>query len=108
MNPRRVKEGTWLYAGTAPAQVFIEEVDSIPGSGDYEDPEEVREDKVGRFFRVGYTAAGSTEVCSGGGYFASIEEAILQAEKACSGLKWSSSRPIQRATDNDRPAPGRV
>jgi len=109
MNPRRVKEGTWLYAGTSPARVFIEEVDFQPGSGDHEDSEEKREDQVGRSFRVDYTSAGSTNISSGGGYFASLDEAICQAEKACSGITWDPEEPIQPPqTTTGSSAPDRV
>jgi hypothetical protein len=106
MNPRRVKEGTWFYAGTAPARVLIEEVDFIPGSGDHEDSEEEREDKMGHFFRIDYTSAGSTKISSGGGYFASLEEAIHQAEKACAGIAWDHEEPIQPPEPMSGLAPG--
>jgi hypothetical protein len=92
MSPRRVKTGTWLYGGSVNAHVFIEEVDFRPGSGDYEDSEEDREDKAGRFFRIDYTSAGSSEVCASGGYCSSLEEAIRSVEKSCSNVQWDEEK----------------
>jgi hypothetical protein len=72
----------------APVRVLIEAVDCKPGSGDYEDDEEEREDKVGRFYRLAYSAAGDPRICNGGGYFSSLEDAIREAEKVFKGIQW--------------------
>lgn len=86
MHP--VKEGTWLYEGIAPVRLIIEEVDRIPGSGDHEDAEKYREDKIGRFFHIAYSAAGDSRVCNGGDYFSSLEDAIHEAEKVFKEIQW--------------------
>ena len=91
MTAYTVKDGTWFYEGVAPTRVLIEEVDCKPGSGDYEDAKEDQEDVIGRFFRLAYSAAGDSRICNGGGYFASLEDAVLEAEKRFENIKWNET-----------------
>ena len=90
MNPRPVKEGVWLYEGVAPTRVIAEQVDFKPGSGDYEDAADEREDKTGIFFRLSYTAAGDSRFSNVRGYFDTLEAAVREAEKTFAGMRWTS------------------
>jgi hypothetical protein len=89
MFPGRCKrEGLWFYQQVAPALVRIDEVDWLPGSGDYEDPAEVREDKRGTFYRLSYTEAGGSHFCNQRGYYETLEDAVREAEKMFVGIHW--------------------
>ena len=54
MKKSIIKEGTWLYDNEVPSKIAIENRDLAYGSGDHEDPEEIREDKPGDFFYIIY------------------------------------------------------
>lgn len=76
-----VKTGNFLYDDTVLCDVRIVYSTFCPGSGDWEDPPELAEDRDGEFFGVQWgstTARGVFKACSGGG--ATIEEAIAAAE----------------------------
>jgi hypothetical protein len=42
---RIMKVGEWLYDGMVPCEVVITREDIFPGSGDYEDPPEIANDR---------------------------------------------------------------
>jgi hypothetical protein len=84
------REGLWLYEHVAPTLIRIDEVDWLPSSGDYEDPPEEREDKKGTFYRLSYTAAGSSHFSNIRGYFHTLEDSVHEAEKVFTGIKWKS------------------
>ena len=95
MPPARasvVKQGTFLYAGAIVCDIRILKTDLRPGTGDQEDPPAWRDDQEGEFFTIQYgstTARG--EFSAGGGWFASLEEAMDQARAAVGtngGLNW--------------------
>jgi hypothetical protein len=86
---RNLREGTWLYEGVAPVLVRIEEVGWLPGSGDYEDLPEEREDQAGTFYRLSWTGAASTHFSNIGSYSRSLEDAVREAEKSFLGIKWT-------------------
>ena len=86
MPPARasvVKQGTFLYAGAVVCDIRILKTDRRPGTGDQE----------GEFFTIQYgstTARG--EFVAGGGWFASLEQAMDLARAAVGtngGLNWS-------------------
>jgi hypothetical protein len=62
-----VLEGSWLYAGTTRYRIAIVRRGSRYGSGDYEDPPEVAQDREAATFEVWYTAAGDPERFAAGG-----------------------------------------
>jgi hypothetical protein len=79
-----VLEGTWLYAGGISCRIAIVRRGTLYGTGDYEDPPEVAEDRQVEAFEVLYTAAGEPDrFSSGGGQFPSLELARAAAEAAC-------------------------
>lgn len=53
-----VKRGTFLYDGSVLCGIQIVQTDFSPGSGDYEDEPESRDDKHGTFYEVQMQAAG--------------------------------------------------
>lgn len=78
-----VKKGTFLYDGTVLCDLRIVRSQVRPGSGDWEDPPELANDKEGEFFFVQYgstTERGHFNSSAGGGE--TIEEAIAKAESA--------------------------
>ncbi|MDQ1834851.1 hypothetical protein [Massilia scottii] len=76
-----VKNGTFLYDGTVSCDVRIIRSQKRPGSGDWEDPPEVADDKHGDYFYVQYgstTVRGQFNAAGGGG--ATLQEAISAAQ----------------------------
>jgi [ribosomal protein S5]-alanine N-acetyltransferase len=80
---RVVKTGTYLYGGSVLCDVRIVCSEFRYGTGDFGDPEEIRDD---RFIDTFYLQYGSTtergRFNAGGAGFASIDEAIAAAEAA--------------------------
>ena len=85
-----VKGGTFLYDGLRICKVRILQTNFRPGSGDYGDPPEFKNDKYGTFFEVQYTFP-REERFSVGGYFESLDEAVARVENALSGVEWDEA-----------------
>ena len=83
-----VKRGTFLYGGTARCAVEILQTDFRPGTGDYEDPEDIREDAHGVCFNIRYASAGPQQFPSGVNGFDSLQAAVAHVEKAVAGVRW--------------------
>ena len=74
-----LKHGTWLYAKHVPCTVRILHGDIIYGSGDYEDPPDLREDRPCECFYIVYQYQGDN--CpSHGGVFLTLAEAVAKVE----------------------------
>jgi hypothetical protein len=90
VNNSTIREGTWLYDNKVPSKIIIEYRDISYGSGDYEDPEDIREDISGDFFYVIYYSP--TELnrkLSEAGPFNSISEAESHCVKSTNGtITW--------------------
>ena len=72
-----VKRGSWLYAGSVPAALVIVRAEVFYGSGDYDDPPEIREDRDVDAFQVWFeTPPGSGEFRAGSQQFLSLREAM--------------------------------
>jgi len=69
-------------------QVRIVRLEIKPGSGDYEDGPEDREDQPGPWFAIEYPPAGSVRFSNTIGYFKTLEEAIDFTEKTFSEIVW--------------------
>ena len=84
-----VKQGSYLYDGTVTCDVRIVRTKMRYGSGDHEDPPEIRDDQPGPCF---YIEWGSTttrgDYQSGGGGYATLADAVRAVEQQVSGLKW--------------------
>jgi hypothetical protein len=85
---RIVKRGTFLYGGTFRCAVEILQTDFRPGTGDYEDPEDIREDAHGVFFDIRYASAGPRQFSSGVIGFDSLQVAVAHVEKAVADVRW--------------------
>ena len=83
-----VKRGTFLYGGVRRCAVEILQTDFRPGTGDYEDPENVREDENGIFFDIRYASAGPREFWSSVFGLESLEAAVKHVEEAVSDVRW--------------------
>ncbi len=90
-SPRIVKQGTWRYANEVVCDVRITVVDLRPGTYDYEDDPEQREDKIGTFFKIEYGGPGERgRYRSEGGYFETLSSAVRHVEEATHGtLEWN-------------------
>ena len=67
-----VKRGTFLYNRSARCAVEIWQTGFRPGSGDHEDPDDVREDAYGTFFEIRYASPGWERMTVGGGWCDSL------------------------------------
>jgi hypothetical protein len=85
---RVVKRGTFLYGGSLRCAVEIVQTDFRPGTGDYEDPEEAREDAHGLFFDIRYASAGPRQFSSGVAGFESLEAAVSHVETSVADVCW--------------------
>ena len=80
-----VKRGTWLYAGSIPCEVRIVRHHTLYGTGDYEDPPDIANDReVECFYLLFHTPAGKPPWV-GGGAALSLSDAIALAEEKLEG-----------------------
>lgn len=85
-----VLSGKWLYAGSIPCSVRIVRGDVIPGSGDCEDPENVRDDRVGECYYIVYECCGDRGR-SIGGIHLKMADAVAEVAKAIGDrLEWDA------------------
>jgi hypothetical protein len=88
-----VREGTWLYGETTPVGVRIRATTVRYGTGDYEDPPDVRDDAPSAGFSVEWERAGD------GGWdggvstaYETLDEALSAVAAATKGtVQWNSS-----------------
>lgn len=78
---RILKTGEWLYDSTIPCQIVITREDMFPGSGDYEDPPEIANDKHVPCVQIWYENPSKRgDFNAGGGYAMTVEDAIKRVE----------------------------
>ena len=82
-----VRCGTFLYDGSVRCVVEIWQTDFRPGSGDHEDPDDIREDAHGTFFEIRYRWPGERSQ-AGGGYCDSLAEATAAVEATVEQVTW--------------------
>jgi hypothetical protein len=82
-------EGEWLYDGTVPLRLRVHASPMYYGSGDYEDPSDIAEDRPGNFYIISSETPGSP------GRFGttipnleSIEEVLSTVERLFPGARW--------------------
>lgn len=86
MVPSIVKQGTFLYAGAVQCDIRIVLSPVFFGSGDYEDEDEVREDRNEPTFYVEYGSTTERGIFnSRGGGFLSLDSAVAAAEASLGG-----------------------
>jgi hypothetical protein len=84
-----VRRGTWLYAGVTPVEVRVFFSPETWGTGDYEDEEDVREDRPVPCYLIAYESAGEP-----GRFHNSISNlptlaaALAYVEAKFPGLRW--------------------
>lgn len=85
-----VKRGRWLYAGSRPLEVRIVRQERWHGTGDDEDPLELRDDRDVECFRVLFeTADGCEPHFAGGDQHLTVEDAIHAVETLVGAtLQW--------------------
>jgi hypothetical protein len=94
---RVVREGRWRYAGTIESAVRIRESDTRFGSGDYEDPPDVREDRAERCYYVDWIGAGTNLSSAVSGPFDTLAAAETSAAEQSGGtLSWT---PVARRSN---------
>lgn len=88
-----VARGEWKYGGITPCLILIKEETALPGSGDYEDPLEIAEDREVQCFSVWYENTSSKgSFNSGGGYFLTLEEAKRETTNKIEGpINWAKT-----------------
>jgi hypothetical protein len=89
-----VLSGTWTYAGCIDKEVHIIKSNIKYGSGDYEDPLEIREDQYGLFYGVRIGPYPNNKSLFGGDYF-TIEDAKNYASTVCPSLSWVSEHNVK-------------
>lgn len=83
------KSETWLYARTVPCEVRIVRHHTLYGSGDYEDPPDIAEDKdVQCFYLLLRTPEGIPEWVTGGVAQSLAAAVLLAEEKLGQSLVW--------------------
>ena len=81
-----VKSGTWIYDGSVLCTVKIIRAQILPGSGDYEDPPEERDDRDAEHYRPVYCGPNGDE--SLGGYFFSLQDCVASVESLIA-VEWN-------------------
>ena len=77
-----IKRGTWLYDGSVRTVVVIARGDVFLGSGDEEDPPELRDDRAMTTFRIWVEsppASGEFPTCAG--QYVSLQQAMDATSK---------------------------
>jgi hypothetical protein len=89
-------EAEWLYDGSVPVRLRVHASPMYYGTGDYEDPADLAEDRPGDFYTISSDRAGSPGVV---GLvipnLASIDEVLAAVEEKFPGARWL--RPLERA-----------
>ena len=84
-----LRRGTWLYGGSVPIEVRVLKSVEFWGSGDYEDDEEIRENREELCYFLAFEMAGAPGVfCNLVPNLVTIEDAIAHAETKFPGIHW--------------------
>ena len=87
-----LKEGVWLYAGSAPVAVRILLSAETWGTGDDEDEKAVRENHQVECYFLAYEMAGAPgNFCNLMPNIMTFEEALSTAEDRFPGIQWAPS-----------------
>jgi len=81
--------GHWLYDGSVKLKVQITETNFKPGSGDFLDPEDIRNDQFGKYYNILQYSHEDKLVSEIQG-LETLEKAKELAENNCQSLTWSS------------------
>ncbi len=82
-------EAEWLYDGSVPIRIRVHSSPMYYGTGDYEDPTDIAEERPGEFYLLTHEVAGSP------GHFSnvtpnltSIDEVLETVERKFPGARW--------------------
>jgi hypothetical protein len=92
-DEKLVRVGTWLYAGHVPAEVQLVRREFTIGTGDYEDPPEIRDshDVPCYYFLWGHPSEPGVFKAASAQY-QSLDDALTAAETIVEGgIKWHLS-----------------
>ncbi len=94
-----VAVGTWMYDETIECIVHVVRRNVAYGSGDYQDPPEIREDRHGTFYYLLFGTPTDPKQPNAGesGPYDSIGSAKEGAASRLSGLQWSTGLDVGRA-----------
>lgn len=89
-NSKVVMKGSWIYGGSAICYLQIVESDVLYGSGEYEDPPEIRDDKEICCYYIEFLSSTQKDkVDSTSDGFLTLAEAINGAEELTNqNVKW--------------------
>jgi hypothetical protein len=95
-NPEVALEGTWIYDESILCNVRIIKSNIFYGSGDYEDPPEIRDDEEIECFYIEFESMTQKgNFCSSRGGYLTLSEAISEAERVTNQkINWIRSREI--------------
>ena len=87
-----VRSGKFAYDGKLVGTVFVYKTSRRPGSGDHEDEPEWRDDQCGTFYEIRYELQSAALTSrAGGGWHASLSEAIAHVEKSVEKVFWDKA-----------------
>jgi hypothetical protein len=83
-------KGRFKYSDQIFLPVRIVERDFWPGTGDYEDPEDIREDQLGIFFEMEFSSSPDGIFNRSAGYFKTLEDAKERAKELNLNIIWET------------------
>ena len=88
-------EAEWSHAGSAPIRIRVHSSPMYYGTGDFEDPADIAEERPGEFYIVTHEVAGSPgRFVNVEPNLASIEDVLQAVETTFPGARWLT--PLQR------------
>ena len=88
-------EAEWPHDGAVPIRIRVHSSPMYYGTGDYEDPSDIAEDRPGDSYIVSYEAAGQPGVFTNlMTNLESIDEVLATVEEKFPGARWLT--PLQR------------
>jgi len=85
-----IAEAEWLYDGTVPVRLRVHASPMYYGTGDYEDPSDIAEDRPGNFYIISSERPGSPpgEFRETIRNLGSVEEVLSTVERLFPGARW--------------------
>ncbi|MFL6697965.1 MAG: hypothetical protein ACJ8GJ_12415 [Vitreoscilla sp.] len=88
-------EAQWLYDGSVPVRIRVHSSPMYYGTGDYEDPTDIAEERPGEFYILSWESAGSPgSFPNAMPNLASIDEVLETVERKFPGARWLT--PLER------------
>ena len=90
-------EAEWLHDGTVPIRIRVHSSPMYYGTGDYEDPSDIAEERPGDFYILTHEVAGSPGKFDMTRNLASIDDVLETVERKFPGARWLT--PLERKPD---------